>query len=255
MTAGRRVAAFLLALPMAVTVPIAAAATPPSAPPTVRAVAITPTEVILEWEPGSPDVTSYTVRRDGAVLASVNPATLTFSDATVLAGRRYSYVVEAVSPGGTAATAAVRVKTPSPPERQDHNRPTVPEDVHAVALPDGSVLVDWQGSNDDSDISAYVIRLGNRHVATVNSGTLDVHRPEQGLGGGQLYGRGRRHRRPPVGAVGRGSGRDDDGRRHRGLPRNQVVRDRRANGVVVDGCVLSVAPSLSVSDRRRELGR
>ncbi|HET9667651.1 MAG TPA: metallophosphoesterase, partial [Desertimonas sp.] len=184
MTAGRRVAAFLLALPVAVTVPIAAAATPPSAPPTVRAVAITPTEVILEWEPGSPDVTSYTVRRDGAVLASVNPATLTFSDATVLAGRRYSYVVEAVSPGGTAATAAVRVKTPSPPERQDHNRPTVPEDVHAVALPDGSVLVDWQGSNDDSDISAYVIRLGNRHVATVNSGTLDFIDRSKGSAGG-----------------------------------------------------------------------
>ena len=184
MTAGRRLAAFLLALPVAVAIPTAAAATPPSAPPTVRAVAITPTEVVLEWEPGSPDVTSYTVRRDGAVLASVNPATLTFSDSTVMAGRRYSYVVEAVSPGGTAATAAVRVKTPSPPERQDHNRPTVPEDVHAVALADGSVLVDWQGSNDDSDISAYVIRRGNRHVATVNSGTLDFIDRSKGSAGG-----------------------------------------------------------------------
>ena len=206
MTAGRRLAAFLFALPMAVTVPIAAAATPPSPPPIVRAVAITPSQIVLEWEPGSPDVTSYTVRRDGAVLASVNPATLTFSDSTVLAGRRYSYVIEAVSPGGTAATAAIRVKTPSPPDLQDHNRPTVPEDVHAVALADGSVLVDWQGSNDDSDISAYVIRRGNRHVATVNSGTLDVHRHAQGLGAGQLYRRGRRHHRPSVGAVGRGSG-------------------------------------------------
>ena len=172
MTAGRRLATFLFALPMAVTVPIAAAATPPSPPPIVRAVAVTPSQIVLEWESGGPDVTSYTVRRDGAVLASVNPATLTFSDSTVLAGRRYTYVIEAVSPGGTAASAAIRVKTPSPPERQDHNRPTVPEDVHAVALADGSVLVDWQGSNDDSDISAYVIRRGNRHVATVNSGTL-----------------------------------------------------------------------------------
>ncbi len=172
MTAGRRVAAFLFALPMAVTVPIAAAATPPSPPPIVRAVAVTPSQIVLEWESGGPDVTSYTVRRDGSVLASVNPATLTFSDDTVLAGHRYAYVVEAVGPGGTAASAAIRVKTPSPPERQDHNRPTVPEDVHAVAMADGSVLVDWQGSNDDSDISAYVIRRGNRHVATVNSGTL-----------------------------------------------------------------------------------
>ena len=74
---------------MAVMVPVAAAATPPSPPPIVRAVAVTPSQIVLEWEPGSPDVTSYTVRRDGAVLASVNPATLTFSDSTVLAGRRY----------------------------------------------------------------------------------------------------------------------------------------------------------------------
>ena len=145
---------------------------PPSAPSVVRAVALTPSEVTVEWGPGGRDTRSYTLRRDGVVIGTVDAATRSFSDLSVEAGRRYTYVVEAVGSDGSSAARAARVKTPSALEGADRYRPTVPEDVHAVSQADGSVLVDWQGSNDESDISGYVIRQGDRQVATVDAGTL-----------------------------------------------------------------------------------
>jgi chitodextrinase len=153
-------------------IPSPVSAAPPAPPPVVRAVAVTPTEVDVEWEPGGPDTTSYVVRRDGAALATVDAATLTYADTTVVAGTHYVYVVEAQSPGGTAAGPPARVKTPSPPQRPDRVRPTVPMDVQARAQADGSVLIDWQYSNDDSDISGYIVRRDHRRLTIVDAGTL-----------------------------------------------------------------------------------
>ena len=137
-----------------------AGAAPPTPPPAVRAVAVSPTEVDVDWEPGGPDTTSYVVRRNGGLRATVDAATLTFADTTVVAGSRYLYVVEAVGPGGTSISPPAQVKTPSPPQGRDQQRPTVPDDVHARAQADGSVLIDWQYSDDNSDISAYLVRRG-----------------------------------------------------------------------------------------------
>ncbi len=142
----------------------------------------------MEWEPGGLGTTSYTVRRNGVVRASVGSATRLFSDTTVVAGNRYTYMVEAVSPGGTAAGPSARVKTPSPPELQDQDKPTSPEDVNAVAQPDGTVLVDWQGSNDNSDVSAYLVRRGNHSVAVVDAGTLRFIDRRPGAAAGQYTG-------------------------------------------------------------------
>ena len=73
-----------------------------------------------------------------------------------------------------------RSKTPSPPPGRDQQRPTVPDDVHARAQTDGSVLIDWQYSDDNSDISAYLVRRDHRPLAVVDAGTLryvDRRRP------------------------------------------------------------------------------
>ena len=149
-----------------------AGAAPPTPPPAVRAVAVSPTEVDVDWEPGGPDTTSYVVRRNGGLRATVDAATLTFADTTVMAGSHYLYLVEAVGPGGTSISPPAHVKTPSPPQGRDQQRPTVPDDVHARAQTDGSVLIDWQYSDDNSDISAYLVRRDHRPLAVVDAGTL-----------------------------------------------------------------------------------
>jgi fibronectin type 3 domain-containing protein len=166
---GATVVALLWSVPAA-----SAVQTPqvPAAPTGVRAVALTPSQVTVEWQPGGTGTVSYTVRRNGVAIASVDAATRSFSDTAVAAGQRYTYVVEALGAGGPSAAAAAGVKTPTAPGAADRDRPTVPDDLHAVARPDGSVLVDWQGANDDTDISAYVVRRGNRQVAVVDAGTL-----------------------------------------------------------------------------------
>ena len=143
--------------------------------------AVSPTEVDVDWEPGGPDTTSYVVRRNGGLLVPRwTPRTSTFADTTVVAGSRYLYAVEAVGPGGTSISPPAQVKTPSPPQGRANQRPTVPDDVHACAQADGSVLIDWQYSDDNSDISAYLVRRDHRPLAVVDAGTLryvDRRRP------------------------------------------------------------------------------
>ncbi len=182
MSGSRRIATLLLAVPFAIWVPTVSAAPQPGADPSLRAVAITASEVVLEWEGAPSGTVSYAISRDGAALATADASASSFVDTGVAGGRRYSYVVEAAGPGWTVASNVARVKTPGP-HAADRYPPTEPEDVHAVAQADGSILIDWQGSNDETDISAYIIRRGNAHVAVVDAGTLRyVHRGNGGAG-------------------------------------------------------------------------
>ena len=84
--------------------------TPPSAPTAVTASALSPFSVAVSWGAATDDVgvTAYDVLRDGVAVASVDAATLTFTDTTVLAGTTHAYAVRAhdlagnVSPLGSA---------------------------------------------------------------------------------------------------------------------------------------------------------
>ncbi len=83
--------------------------TPPTAPSSLTATAASPTSVALTWAPATDavGVTGYSVRRDGAVVGSVNGSTTTFVDPSVAAATTYSYTV-------TATDAATNVSAPSP---------------------------------------------------------------------------------------------------------------------------------------------
>ncbi len=102
-----------------VTVTITAAGDqqPPTAPALISAIAASSAVVNLTWKASTDNVgvAGYQVLRNGAVLASVSGATLTYSDTTVSANSTYSYSVKAYDAAGNYSIASntIQVTTPS----------------------------------------------------------------------------------------------------------------------------------------------
>ncbi len=108
--------------------------TPPSVPAGVTATAASPTEIDLSWSAATDNVgvAGYDVYRDTALLVTLGPAALTFTD-TVVAGSTHAYTVDAFDAAGnhSAQSSAVTVTTPSTP-------PPAPKFVQANVVTGGS---------------------------------------------------------------------------------------------------------------------
>lgn len=89
----------------------------PSAPANLAAASVTTSQVSLSWSPSTDNVgvTGYRVFRDGTQIAA--PASASYTDASVAAGKTYRYVVYAVDAAGNVspASSTLAVTTPSPP--------------------------------------------------------------------------------------------------------------------------------------------
>jgi hypothetical protein len=90
--------------------------TPPSTPASMTATAVSSTRVDLSWAASTDNigVAGYTVRRDGAVVATVSSGT-TYSDTKAAPGTTYQYSVTAFDAAGntSAARLAAPVTTPT----------------------------------------------------------------------------------------------------------------------------------------------
>jgi hypothetical protein len=145
------------------------------APSALDVVAVTINQVDLSWSAvADAGIAGYAIRRDTAALATVDAATLSYTDTSVQPSTRYSYTVEAIDAQGNRSTPSrpARVKTPKRPDRTDRTPPTPPEMMSVTATNSGALLIDWQDSIDDSDVSAYRIHRDGKRLAVVNSGTL-----------------------------------------------------------------------------------
>jgi hypothetical protein len=90
--------------------------TPPSAPTSPTATAISSTAVAVGWSAASDanGVAGYDVLRNGATVGSVGGSTLTFTDVTVAAGTTYQYTVKARDGAGNVSAASVPVSVTTP---------------------------------------------------------------------------------------------------------------------------------------------
>ncbi len=92
--------------------------TPPNAPDGFAATATSPFSVSLSWTAATDNlgVTGYDVFRDGAVLATIAPAT-GYTDTNVAGGSNHVYAVRARDVAGnvSSSTASISVTTPPPP--------------------------------------------------------------------------------------------------------------------------------------------
>jgi hypothetical protein len=129
-------------------------------------------EVNLSWSAPS-DAFSYTVRRNGALLATLYGDIRSYADTGVQPSTTYTYTVSALYPGWIESppSSPVVVHVPVLPETPDTTPPSRPTELVAVER-DDAVGLDWQDATDDTDISVYQIRRDGLLLATVSNGTL-----------------------------------------------------------------------------------
>ena len=91
--------------------------TPPTVPSNLSATAINLSRIDLSWSPAIDNVAlgGYTIRRDGAVLTTVNSNTVSYSDLSVLPSTAYVYTVDAfdTSNNFSAQSAPAGATTPN----------------------------------------------------------------------------------------------------------------------------------------------
>ena len=100
--------------------PVTSAAEPTSVPPPTDLTAEgSAFRVVLRWVApvGDPPVEEYTVYRDGSLISSVSAPEVSFTDADVVPGRRYSYEVEAQAGELVSTRVAAEATIPTPPLR------------------------------------------------------------------------------------------------------------------------------------------
>ena len=138
--------------------------TPPSAPGTLTATAISSGRVDLSWGAATDNVavTGYHIERcqgagctSFAEIATTAGSATTFSDTSTAAGTSYSYRVRAndavpnLGPYSNTATAA----TPSP----DTTPPSAPGTLTATAISSGRVDLSWGAATDNVAVTGYHI--------------------------------------------------------------------------------------------------
>jgi N-acetylglucosamine-6-sulfatase len=138
---------------------------------------LTPTAVVsdhvdLSWTASTDNVgvTGYTIYRDGSVLDTVDGATTTYSDLTVLPSTTYTYTVDAFDAAAnhSAQSDPVTITTPEPP---DVSPPTVPTDLTPTAVGSNQVDLSWTASTDNVGVTGYTIYRDGSVLDTVDGAT------------------------------------------------------------------------------------
>ena len=155
--------------------------TPPTAPTSLSATAVSSAKVNLSWTASTDNVgvASYGVIRDGVQIAS--STTTSYSDTTVAGGTGYSYTVTALDAAGNVSSPS---NVASVTTSVDVAPPTAPTNVAASPTGNGGVSLDWTASTDDSGVapSYRVFRDGALVGVTTRASYTD-----QGLIAGSTY--------------------------------------------------------------------
>ena len=160
--------------------------TPPTAPASLTATAVSPSQVNLSWNASTDNVgvAGYTVYRDGNPIASTSGAnTTSYSDTSVAAATTYTYTVDAIdgagnhsppsgpvsvtTPSGTVHTLTL---TPAADSYADSSNPAVTHGTSTQLRVDGSPLVYSYLRFDLSSVPGTITGLSLKAFATSSSG-------------------------------------------------------------------------------------
>jgi acid phosphatase type 7 len=138
--------------------------TPPTAPSSLTATAVSSTKVNLSWTASTDNVgvTGYRINRDGVQIAS--STTTSYSDATVVGGNTYSYTVTALDAAGnvSAPSNVASVST----QGTDTIPPTAPSSLSATAVSSAKVNLTWTASTDNIGVTGYRVTRDGVQVGT-----------------------------------------------------------------------------------------
>jgi fibronectin type 3 domain-containing protein len=141
--------------PAPVTTPAPVDNTPPDKPTGLRAGAVSAGEVDLTWDAASSDVASFTLYRDGAVLATVPATASSYADKTVTGSTTYTYRLDAVDAAGNHSTATSPVAATTP-AAVDSTPPSTPQ-LTATAVGPNRVDLQWPAATDDVGVTGYTV--------------------------------------------------------------------------------------------------
>lgn len=146
---------------------------PPTAPPNLQGIGISPSEIDLDWTASSDNVSvaDYVVERDG-IQVGITSAT-NFSDSGLTANTSYTYSVSARDPSlNVSAPSMVNVLTLTAP---DTTPPSVPTGLTSTGTTSTSVGLSWVASSDDVAVEGYLIlRDGAEVGATTGTSFTDI---------------------------------------------------------------------------------
>jgi chitodextrinase len=145
----------------ATTPPAAADTTPPTTPGGLNAIAVSPTQIDLNWLPASDDVVlaGYRVYRNGALVIVLGDSTA-YQDTGLTPSTVYSYNVDAYDAAGNASglSAPANAATFALP---DTTAPTAPNGLVAAAISSFQINLSWLAATDDVGVTGYrVFRNG-----------------------------------------------------------------------------------------------
>lgn len=141
---------------------------PPSAPPSLMAVADTPTEIELSWLAASDNVgvTEYDIYRDGSLIESVSGAITDYEDLTVVPNRTYVYMVRARDAAGNISDPSTATATTPAP---DTAPPGPPSDLASVVQGPTVVALGWSAAVDDIELAGYDIYRDGGVIGSVGA--------------------------------------------------------------------------------------
>lgn len=148
--------------------------TPPSAPASLTASAVSSTQVNLLWTASTDNVgvTGYRIYR-GASQIGTSTAT-SYSDTTVSAGQSYSYTVRAVDAAGNLSNTS-NTATVTTPQGADTTPPSAPTNMTANAPDSTRVNLAWNASTDNVGVAGYrVFRNGAQIITTTLTSYTDT---------------------------------------------------------------------------------
>ncbi len=145
-----------------VRIQVGADSVPPTTPGSLTATAGTGGSIQLSWTASTDDVAlkGYRVSRDGAVLKTVTPDTLTYSDTNLTQGVTYTYSVAAVDTSNNVSAPAVVSR-----QLPDTTPPSAPTNVTAVKTGPRTVSLSWTAATDNGVVAGYRVRRDGVRLA------------------------------------------------------------------------------------------
>jgi chitodextrinase len=144
---------------------------PPSTPQNLTAVAVSPSEIDLSWDPStsSAGVAGYRINRTDGVTAQAESTF--YQDTNLQPFATYCYTVTAYDQAQNYSSPSVMACATTMPTQ---NTPSVPKNLRAVALSSSEVQLSWDASSDVAGIAGYTVyRDGIPVISTSDVLTAD----------------------------------------------------------------------------------
>jgi fibronectin type 3 domain-containing protein/Mg/Co/Ni transporter MgtE len=153
---------------------------PPARPPAPRnlsAVAMSGTQVNLDWTSGGGTTVRYQVLRGGRRIAS--PTASAYNDSTTSPATQYAYEVFAVNADGLRSTSAATVTVTT----TDTIPPQAPTGLAATVRSDTEVDLTWNAATDNVGVTAYSILRNGVQIHKTSSRSFS----DGGVSAGATY--------------------------------------------------------------------